>query len=102
MTRMAALGIRNLSRRALFSFEDEFSVFGYGSRCEDRVYCLSEEYDHLSAIRSVSVNPSHAAVAIHGVEDGRISFNSDYSGEGGASLLFFKVSHLTCVMVFGF
>jgi len=57
MTRMAALGIRNLSRRALFSFEDEFSVFGYGSRCEDRVYCLGEEYDHLSAIRSVSVKP---------------------------------------------
>ena len=48
---MVALGIRKLSPPV--TRKSFLVVFGYGSRCEDRVCRVLARYDHFSAIRSV-------------------------------------------------
>lgn len=52
-------------------------------------------YDHFSAIRGVSVPSSmrrtHESTQMVG--EGRVSFDSDYSCEGGASLFSLQVSN---------
>ena len=81
----AALGIRKLSA-GLVTSSDVSTGAGYGSRCEDCV-CVAT-YDHFSAIRGVSEPTCFRSTCI---ESGlvRVSFDSDYSCEGGASLFFF-------------
>ena len=87
---MVALGIRKLSPPASLVSGWGVSGCGYGSRCEDRV-CLGREtlrYDHFSAIRSVFWL---LLLCLLWVREGfaGVSFDSDYSGEGDASFLFF-------------
>jgi hypothetical protein len=83
---MVALGIRKLSPPV--TRKSFLVVFGYGSRCEDRVCRVLARYDHFSAIRSVFWL---LLLCLLWVREGfaGVSFDSDYSGEGDASFLFF-------------
>ena len=84
---MVALGIRKLSPPV--TRKSFLVVFGYGSRCEDRVCRVLARYDHFSAIRSVFWL---LLLCLLWVREGfaGVSFDSDYSGEGDASSLLFR------------
>lgn len=93
MKLMVALGIRNLSPLGhLDPHGDGCFVCGYGSRCEDCVYALSKRGTITLVQYAAYLAASAYPVARRGVRRSRVSFDSDYSCEDGASSLFFEVS----------